>query len=67
MFLADNIKKLRKQKGLSQIELAAQIDVYPDYISWWESGKRTPSLVYVIALADFFEITIDQLCRGDLK
>ena len=44
MLVAENIKKLRKQKGISQIELSAQIDAYPDYISWWESGKRIPSL-----------------------
>ncbi len=56
------IKELRKKKGLSQVEVAVAVDVYPDYISWWESGKRYPSLMYAIALADYFGVTMDELC-----
>ncbi len=65
--LGKNIKTLRKRKGLSQVELAVAINVYPDYISWWESGKRLPSLNFVMALADFFGITLDELCRSEIE
>ncbi len=65
--LGKNIKTLRKRNGVSQVELAAAIDVYPDYLSWWESGKRLPSLNFVIAIADYFDITLDELCRGEIK
>lgn len=60
--IGDKIKELRKARGLSQIQLAVQCDVYPDYISWWESGKRMPSLLNAIALADSFGVSLDELC-----
>jgi transcriptional regulator with XRE-family HTH domain len=66
--IAEKIKELRKERGLSQVELAVEIDVYPDYISWWESGKRTPSLLNAIALADTFSVSLDELCgRSEQK
>jgi transcriptional regulator with XRE-family HTH domain len=60
--IAKKIKELRKERGWSQIQLAVKIDVYPDYISWWESGKRDPSLINAISLADAFGVSLDELC-----
>jgi transcriptional regulator with XRE-family HTH domain len=62
MSIGENIKRLRKEKGLSQIELSVEIGVYPDYISFWESGKRMPSLLNAVALADSLGISLDELC-----
>ena len=62
MMIAKKIKELRKAKDWSQVQLAIEIDVYPDYISWWESGKREPSLSNAISLADAFGVSLDELC-----
>lgn len=52
---------LRKQKGLSQDELGGKLNVSRQTISKWELGETTPELEKLIALGDFFEISLDEL------
>ncbi len=67
MTIGEKTRELRKTKGISQSDLAFEIDVYPDYLSLWENDKRYPSLPHAIALADVFDVTLDELCcRGDM-
>lgn len=56
-----NLKFLRQEKGIGQIELAKQIGVSKGIISLWENGLREPNMSSLIALANFFEISIDYL------
>ena len=58
---AENLKELRLEKGVGQVELAEKIGVSKGIISLWENGKREPTLSSLIALAKFFEISIDTL------
>lgn len=67
MTIGKKIKELRKEKGWTQIDLAIELDVYQDYISFWEKGARHPSLIYAIALADVFGVTLDELCCREVK
>ena len=57
----DRLKELRIEKGIGQIELAKAIHASKGIISLWENGLREPKLSYLIALANFFEVSIDYL------
>lgn len=57
----DNLNKYRKQKGLSQEELAYRLGVSRQSVSKWESGQSTPELERLIEIADLFEISLDEL------
>ncbi|MDE7373627.1 MAG: helix-turn-helix transcriptional regulator [Clostridia bacterium] len=58
---AHNLKELRLERGVGQVELAKSLGVSKGIISLWENGKREPTLHYVILLARYFEISIDEL------
>lgn len=57
----DNLNKYRKQKGLSQEELAFRLGVSRQSVSKWESGQSTPELERIIEIADLFGISLDEL------
>lgn len=62
-----NVKfqELRKQRGLTQEELAASLFVSRTAISKWESGRGYPNIDSLKAIAKFFGVTIDELLSGD--
>ncbi|MGN0521819.1 MAG: helix-turn-helix domain-containing protein [Eubacterium sp.] len=59
--MGNNLKKLRKEKGLTQIALQMQTGIEQALISKYESGERIPPTDTLIILADFFETNIDYL------
>lgn len=62
----NNLKNLRLEKGIGQVELAKSIGVSKGVISLWENGLREPHMTALIKLADFFNITIDFLVGREL-
>lgn len=58
---AHNLKELRIERNIGQVELAKSIGVSKGIISLWENGKREPTLHYVMIIAEYFEISIDEL------
>lgn len=64
MQLAENIKRLRKEKGWSQAELAEKVGVHLTHINRIETGKYNPSLETVIELAGIFEVPLDYLVHS---
>jgi transcriptional regulator with XRE-family HTH domain len=56
--------ELRKQKGLSQDELANKLNVSRQTISKWELGESTPEMEKLIMLSDYFGISLDELILG---
>lgn len=56
-----NLKNLRLEKKIGQVELAKQLGVSKGIISLWENGLREPSMTSLIALAKFFGVSIDFL------
>lgn len=64
MTISDRIRELRRTRGISQEELAAQIGVSRQAVSKWESGQSVPDLDRVIALSDYFDVTTDYLLKG---
>ncbi len=61
-----NLKELRMERGIGQVELANSIGVSKGIISLWENGKREPTLHYVIILARYFDVSIDSLVGNDI-
>ncbi|MBE6752938.1 MAG: helix-turn-helix transcriptional regulator [Ruminococcaceae bacterium] len=64
MNIADRIQYLRKQRGLSQEELADKIGVSRQTVSKWESEQSTPDLDKIIIISDLFEVTTDYILKG---
>lgn len=61
----DNIKRLRKNKGLKQQQIADEIGVNRGSYSNWEKGKREPSFENLVKLADLLEVSLDWLFGRD--
>lgn len=59
------IKRLRKEKKLSQKELASLIPVTRQAVSNWETGKTTPDSSVLLILSKIFEVSIDELVLGN--
>lgn len=67
MNLAENIKKLRREKRLSQEQLAEMLNVSRQAVSKWESGKTYPDIENLILLKDIFNLTLDDLIINEDK
>ena len=65
MELNEKLLELRKQKGLTQAELAEILFVSRTAVSKWESGRGYPNIDSLKAIAKFFGITIDELLSGE--
>ena len=59
--LNENIKKIRKSKGLSQEELAIKLNVVRQTVSKWENGLSVPDSSMLIMLADELDVTVNEL------
>lgn len=63
----DNLKELRTEKKIGQVELAKAVGVSKGIISLWENGLREPNMYSLIKLALYFNISIDELVGLDEK
>lgn len=61
MNLGCKILELRKQKNVTQEELAAELGVTAAAVSKWEKGYTLPDILMLCALADYFAVTTDEL------
>lgn len=60
-------KELRKEKGLTQEQLAERLNVTGRTISRWETGSNMPDLDILIEMADFYMVDIRELIDGERK
>lgn len=58
------LKSLRRQKCITQFELSEALNISQTSISKYERGIGQPDLDTIILMADFFEISVDELVRG---
>ena len=63
--LAEKIAKLRKEKGLTQSQLAEMINVSNKTISRWETGEGYPEITLLMPLAKALGVTTDYLLKED--
>ncbi len=61
LYLAENLKKYRIQKNLTQEDLADYLGVTPQSISKWERNECYPDITFLPALANIFETSVDLL------
>lgn len=61
----EKLQELRKQKGITQEELARKLFVSRTAISKWESGRGYPSIESLKQIAKFFSVTVDELLSTD--
>ena len=67
MELGNKIKYYRGEKELSQEELAERVYVSRQTISNWENNKSYPDINSIVLLSEIFEISIDNLIKGDVE
>lgn len=60
-YMCENLKKIRKDRGMTQIALQMQTGIEQALISKYETGERIPPTETLIILADFFNTNIDFL------
>lgn len=59
--LGEKIRQLRKDRKLSQTQLAKILSISQDTISLWETGKSLPDANNIVAICKFFEVSADYL------
>ena len=67
MELGNRIKELRKAQNINQDELAEKLFVSRQTISNWENDKSYPDIQSVLLLSEIFNVSVDQLLKGDVE
>ena len=65
--IGEFLKHLRKDKGLTQEQLAEEFGVSSRSISRWENGNTMPDISIIIELADFYDVDIREIICGERK
>ena len=63
----ENLKTLRRNKGITQEELAARLNVVRQTVSKWEKGQSVPDSEMLVRLAEIFEVPVSQLLGGPIE
>lgn len=66
MKFGENLQKLRKEKGISQEQLAEQLGVTRQSVSKWESGNSYPEMDKIVAICNLFHCDMDILINKDI-
>ncbi len=67
MNLGSQIKKYRSELSMSQDELAEKVFVSRQSVSNWENDKTYPDIKSLLLLSEVFQVSLDQLIKGDLE
>lgn len=58
------LKKIRKDKHLNQQKVAMDLNISREALSYYENGKREPSLQMLVKMSEYFNVSIDYLITG---
>ena len=67
MSFGENLQYLRKQKEITQEQLAEQLDVSRQSVSKWESGQSYPEMEKLLQISSMFHCNMDTLMQGDIS
>ena len=59
------LKKIRKQRKLSQLKVAMDLSISREALSYYENGKRNPDVEMLKKLSEYFGVSIDYLINGE--
>lgn len=62
--IGDRIRLLRKEKGLTDVQLAEQIECHKNSIAHWENNRCLPNALMVIVLSEMFGVSTDYILKG---
>lgn len=65
IMIADKIKNARTIKKLTQEQVAEDLNVSRQTISNWENGKSLPDIVSIIRMSELYDLSLDELLKGD--
>lgn len=65
MMIAEKIKNARIHKGYTQEQVAEKLLVSRQTVSNWENGKSLPDIISIIRMSDLYELSLDELIKGD--
>ena len=63
--VGQKLQMARNKQGLTQEQIAQQLQVSRQTISYWENNKSYPDIVSLITLSELYQIRLDQLLKGD--
>lgn len=63
--VGQKLQMARNKQGLTQEQIAQQLQVSRQTISNWENNKSYPDIVSLITLSELYQISLDQLLKGD--
>ena len=67
MEIGEKLKSSRLNAGMTQEQIAEKINVSRQTISNWENGKSLPDVISLIEISDLYQISLDDLLKGDKK
>ncbi len=65
--IGDFLKELRKERGLTQEQLAEQFHISGRSVSRWETGNNMPDLSILVELAEFYDVDLREIIDGERK
>ena len=63
--IADKIKNARTNKDFTQEQVAEHLSVSRQTISNWENGRSLPDIISIIKMSELYDISLDELVKGD--
>ena len=64
LMIAERLKKYRKERNMTQEALAEVFGISPQSVSKWECGDGYPDITFLPTIANYFEVTVDELIAG---
>lgn len=61
------LKEIRKKRGLNQQKVAIDLNISREALSYYENGKREPSLKLLLDMSKYFKVSIEYLITGKDK
>lgn len=59
------LKQIRKERRLTQLKVAMDLNISREALSHYENGKREPSIDMLVKMSEYFNVSIDFLIKGD--